>query len=175
MTIFFKKLYAKKWIDKNLPVLKRKNRNKKFLQKRRLYIRSNKLLVDACRYKKLLCMLDLTKDFFFSYSYHVMRSLQKNTCRNNDNEDALVLYETMFVWNEFLTRGVRNLLQNTMWTVALVYGFFEQVIWLHISFLSLYYWKFIYCKTRTRFQSRGGTLNWLSSQDAHAIMRGLGT
>ncbi|XP_076946545.1 phosphoinositide phosphatase SAC3-like [Bidens hawaiensis] len=78
------------------------------------------------RYKKLLCMLDLTKDFFFSYSYHVMRNLQKNTCCNNDKEDALVLYETMFVWNEFLTRGVRNLLQNTMWTVALVYGFFDQ-------------------------------------------------
>ncbi|KAF6170186.1 hypothetical protein GIB67_038719 [Kingdonia uniflora] len=30
------------------------------------------------RYKKLLCTVDLTKDFFFSYSYHVMRSLQKN-------------------------------------------------------------------------------------------------
>ncbi|KAL6974665.1 Phosphoinositide phosphatase sac4 [Sarracenia purpurea var. burkii] len=75
------------------------------------------------RYKKLLCMVDLTKDFFFSYSYHVMRSLQKNMC---DNEAGQVLYETMFVWNEFLTRGIRNLLQNTLWTVALVYGFFRQ-------------------------------------------------
>jgi len=77
------------------------------------------------RYKKLLCMVDLTKDFFFSYSYHVMRSLQKNTCCNNEH-DVPVLYETMFVWNEFLTRRVRNFLQNTMWTVALVYGFFKQ-------------------------------------------------
>ncbi|KAM0037319.1 putative SAC domain, polyphosphoinositide phosphatase Fig4 [Helianthus debilis subsp. tardiflorus] len=77
------------------------------------------------RFKKLLSMVDLTKDFFFSYSYHVMCSLQKNTCCNSE-EDAHVLYETMFVWNEFLTRGVRNFLQNTMWTVALVYGFFKQ-------------------------------------------------
>ncbi|KAI3754138.1 hypothetical protein L1987_53916 [Smallanthus sonchifolius] len=77
------------------------------------------------RYKKLLCMVDLTKDFFFSYSYHVMCSLQKNTCCNNE-DDTPVLYETMFVWNEFLTRGVRNFLQNTIWTVALVYGFFKQ-------------------------------------------------
>ena len=53
-----------------------------------------------------------------------MRSLQKNMC---DNEAGHVLYETMFVWNEFLTRGIRNLLQNTVWTVALVYGFFKQV------------------------------------------------
>ncbi|XP_022862461.1 phosphoinositide phosphatase SAC4-like [Olea europaea var. sylvestris] len=75
------------------------------------------------RYKKLLCMVDLTKDFYFSYSYHVMRSLQKNMC---DNETGQVLYGTMFVWNEFLTRGIHNVLQNTIWTVALVYGFFKQ-------------------------------------------------
>ncbi|KAK4565016.1 hypothetical protein RGQ29_006889 [Quercus rubra] len=75
------------------------------------------------RYKKLLCMVDLTKDFFFSYSYHVMRSLQKNL---SNHETGHVLYETMFVWNEFLTREIRNHLQNTLWTVALVYGFFKQ-------------------------------------------------
>lgn len=75
------------------------------------------------RYKKLLCTVDLTKDFFFSYSYHVMRSLQKNMCNNATGH---VLYDTMFVWNEFLTRGIRNHLQNTVWTVALVYGFFKQ-------------------------------------------------
>ncbi|KAK7388311.1 hypothetical protein VNO78_23125 [Psophocarpus tetragonolobus] len=75
------------------------------------------------RYKRLLCMVDLTKDFFFSYSYHIMRSLQRNMC---DNETGHVLYETMFVWNEFLTQGIRNHLQNTIWTVALVYGFFKQ-------------------------------------------------
>ncbi|KAG8376273.1 hypothetical protein BUALT_Bualt09G0046100 [Buddleja alternifolia] len=75
------------------------------------------------RYKRLLCMVDLTKDFYFSYSYNVMRSLQKNMY---DDETGQVLYETMFVWNEFLTRGIRNLLQNTIWTVALVYGFFKQ-------------------------------------------------
>ena len=69
-------------------------------------------------------MVDLTKDFFFSYSYNVMRSLQKNAC---DGETGQALYETMFVWNEFLTRGIRNHLKNTIWTVALVYGFFVQV------------------------------------------------
>ncbi|MCL7021908.1 hypothetical protein MKW94_018581 [Papaver nudicaule] len=75
------------------------------------------------RYKKLLSTMDLTKDFYFSYSYNVMRSLQKNLC---DGETRKVLYETMFVWNEFLTRGIRSHLKNTLWTVALVYGFFKQ-------------------------------------------------
>ncbi|CAA2985856.1 phosphoinositide phosphatase SAC2-like isoform X1 [Olea europaea subsp. europaea] len=76
------------------------------------------------RYKKLLRSVDLTKDFFFSYSYHCMLSLQKNL---SNHETGLVLYETMFVWNEFLTRGIRSQLKNTVWTVALIYGFFKQV------------------------------------------------
>ncbi|CAL0302218.1 unnamed protein product [Lupinus luteus] len=80
---------------------------------------------DENSYKKLLCSVDLTKDFFFSYSYHIMHSLQKNMSDNNTT--GQLLYETMFVWNEFLTRGIRNTLQNTSWTVALVHGFFEQV------------------------------------------------
>ncbi|KAF7135876.1 hypothetical protein RHSIM_Rhsim08G0242700 [Rhododendron simsii] len=76
------------------------------------------------RYKKLLQSVDLTKDFFFSYSYHVMHGVQKNLCHH---EAGQVLYENMFVWNEFLTRGIRNHLKNTLWTIALVYGFFKQV------------------------------------------------
>ncbi|TKY64217.1 Phosphoinositide phosphatase SAC2 [Spatholobus suberectus] len=80
---------------------------------------------DENRYKKLLCSVDLTKDFFFSYSYNVMLSLQRNLSDHNTTGQSL--YETLFVWNEFLTRGIRNTLQNTSWTVALVYGFFKQV------------------------------------------------
>ncbi|CAN6451324.1 unnamed protein product [Victoria cruziana] len=75
------------------------------------------------RYKRLLCAVDLTKDFFFCYSYHVMRSLQMNACNHGAGQ---VVYDTMFVWNEFLTRGIRKHLKNTIWTVALVYGFFKQ-------------------------------------------------
>ncbi|KAJ8535795.1 hypothetical protein K7X08_034196 [Anisodus acutangulus] len=76
------------------------------------------------RYKKLLRTVDLTRDFFFSYSYHIMLSLQKNL---SNCEAGLTLYDTMFVWNEFLTRGIRHQLKSTLWTVALVYGFFKQV------------------------------------------------
>ncbi|KAK1436932.1 hypothetical protein QVD17_02716 [Tagetes erecta] len=76
------------------------------------------------RYKKLLCSVDLTKDFFFSYSYHVMQSLQKNL---STQETGQSVYETMFVWNEFLTSAIHNQLKNNLWTVALVYGFFKQV------------------------------------------------
>ncbi|XP_076901211.1 phosphoinositide phosphatase SAC2-like isoform X1 [Bidens hawaiensis] len=76
------------------------------------------------RYKKLLCSVDLTKDFFFSYSYQVMQSLQKNL---SAQESGQHVYETMFVWNEFLTTAVHSQLKNRLWTVALVFGFFKQV------------------------------------------------
>ncbi|KAL5211670.1 hypothetical protein ABZP36_022517 [Zizania latifolia] len=78
---------------------------------------------DENRYKKILNTLDLRKDFFFSYSYHIMRSLQKNL---SDPQGGWNVYESTFVWNEFLTRGLRNSLGSTLWTVALVYGFFKQ-------------------------------------------------
>ncbi|CAL9148470.1 unnamed protein product [Musa hybrid cultivar] len=74
-------------------------------------------------YKRLLRAVDLTKDFFFSYSYNIMCSLQKNMC---DGVPEEALYETMFVWNEFLSCGIRNHLKNTAWTVALVHGSFKQ-------------------------------------------------
>ncbi|CAH1425401.1 unnamed protein product [Lactuca virosa] len=76
------------------------------------------------RYKKLLCSVDLTKDFYFSYSYRVMHSFQKNL---STHEKGQFLNETMFVWNEFLTSTIQNQLKNNLWTVALVYGYFKQV------------------------------------------------
>ncbi|KAK9756040.1 hypothetical protein RND81_01G069100 [Saponaria officinalis] len=76
------------------------------------------------RYKKLLGTVDITKDFYFSYSYRITHSLQQNL---RDDETKLVPYETMFVWNAFLTRGVRSHLGNTLWTVALIHGFFKQI------------------------------------------------
>ncbi|XP_010531881.1 PREDICTED: phosphoinositide phosphatase SAC5 [Tarenaya hassleriana] len=75
------------------------------------------------RYKKLLTMVDLRRDFYFSYTYHLMYSLQKNTCNSERGKDH---YNTLFVWNTFLTRGIRRILQNTVWTVALICGFFNQ-------------------------------------------------
>lgn len=65
-----------------------------------------------------------------------MRSLQRNLC---DHESGQTLYDTMFVWNEYLTRGIRNNLKNTLWTVALVHGFFNQV-WIVKYFNQSFYW-----------------------------------
>ncbi|KAJ9559938.1 hypothetical protein OSB04_005098 [Centaurea solstitialis] len=83
----------------------------------------------ACKCKMYLIqeaplLVDLTKDFFFSYSYNVMHSFQKNLSGHESGQGAR---DTMFVWNEFLTTAIHNQLNNNLWTVALVYGFFKQV------------------------------------------------
>ncbi|KAJ0244769.1 SAC domain-containing protein [Hirschfeldia incana] len=53
-----------------------------------------------------------------------MHSLQRNM---SNNAEGHTYYESMFVWNEYLTRQIRNNAKDCMWTVALVYGFFKQV------------------------------------------------
>lgn len=80
---------------------------------------------NVIRYKRLLCTVDLSKDFFFSYSYHIMHSLQSNL---SNGVEGHTYYESMFVWNDYLTRRIRNNAKDCMWTVALVYGFFKQVL-----------------------------------------------
>ncbi|KAF3649172.1 putative threonylcarbamoyladenosine tRNA methylthiotransferase-like [Capsicum annuum] len=80
------------------------------------------------RYKKLLSSVDLTKDFFYSYTYPIMRSLQKNVL--STGEDGMP-YDNLFVWNSYLTHTIRSRCKNTMWTIALVHGHFKQGICLN--------------------------------------------
>lgn len=76
------------------------------------------------RYKRLFTSIDLTKDFFFSYTYRIMWCLQSNVKASQLDR---MPYDDMFVWNAFLTRELRNELRSSLWTVALVHGFFRQV------------------------------------------------
>lgn len=53
------------------------------------------------RYRKLLLSgLELNKDFYFSYTYNLARTLQANLTTNAPAD----LFDSMFVWNEFLSR-----------------------------------------------------------------------
>ncbi|EOY17293.1 Phosphoinositide phosphatase family protein isoform 1 [Theobroma cacao] len=75
------------------------------------------------RYKKLLSSVDLTKDFFYSYTYPIMQSLQKNVL--SLDEEGMP-YDNIFVWNAHLTQVIRSRCSNTIWTIALVHGHFKQ-------------------------------------------------
>ncbi|XP_024519618.1 phosphoinositide phosphatase SAC1 [Selaginella moellendorffii] len=92
------------------------------------------------RYRKLLSSVDLTKDFYFSYTYNLMHTLQRNALEAGEGADSNIPYDNMFVWNAFLTLGIRRRLGNTRWTVALVHGHFEQAklsIYGHVFSLTL--------------------------------------
>ncbi|CAN6475704.1 unnamed protein product [Victoria cruziana] len=76
------------------------------------------------RYKKLFSSVDLTKDFFYSYTYPIMRSLQKNVLAIGEEG---MPYDNIFVWNAYLTKAIRDQCKSTRWTIALVHGHFRQV------------------------------------------------
>lgn len=67
--------------------------------------------------------MDLSKDFFFSYSYNLAQTLQSNITEKNAFESGS---DTTYVWNEFLTNDFREQTENPIWNVALVHGFFGQ-------------------------------------------------
>jgi hypothetical protein len=66
--------------------------------------------------------------------------MQTNVTKPLDN-DGQMPYDNMFVWNAFLTSGVRQALKNTRWTVALVHGFFEQVTFVIVSVINLFLYR----------------------------------
>ncbi|GLD92775.1 hypothetical protein PINS_up001354 [Pythium insidiosum] len=75
------------------------------------------------RYLGLFHFVDLTKDFYFSYSYDVTRSLQANMTGDHKQPAE------MFVWNEYLTRDMRSCLSDGAASdliIPLVMGCYEQ-------------------------------------------------
>ncbi|GAX80914.1 hypothetical protein CEUSTIGMA_g8349.t1 [Chlamydomonas eustigma] len=109
------------------------------------------------RYRKLLMGVDLTKNFYFSYTYNLAATLQANMsvsvvqphcagspCPSTSftqttasigssnmgigGEDLVpgVDWSSMFVWNSFLTRTLRQVLGGDEWVVPVIHGYFEQ-------------------------------------------------
>eukprot|EP00200_Dunaliella_tertiolecta_P010786 CAMPEP_0202386064 /NCGR_PEP_ID=MMETSP1127-20130417/64442_1 /ASSEMBLY_ACC=CAM_ASM_000462 /TAXON_ID=3047 /ORGANISM="Dunaliella tertiolecta, Strain CCMP1320" /LENGTH=283 /DNA_ID=CAMNT_0048986449 /DNA_START=53 /DNA_END=900 /DNA_ORIENTATION=+ len=107
------------------------------------------------RYRKLLMGVDLTKGFYFSFTYHLAATLQYNYQAGLAGAYAAAAastssqkqgqfsssgpgpgfassafssadFDSMFVWNSFLTRALRGALNSNLWVVALVHGFWDQ-------------------------------------------------
>ncbi|KAJ5257008.1 Polyphosphoinositide phosphatase [Penicillium angulare] len=85
------------------------------------------------RYKAILNNLDLTRSFYFSYSYDITRSLQHNVCRERKAHlDGLPRflpqdYNTMFVWNHHLLAPAEACLKNPyQWCLPIIHGYVDQ-------------------------------------------------
>ncbi len=88
---------------------------------------------EEARFVGILNNLDLSRSFYFSYSYDITRTLQHNIMRERD---ALAQnlpcphppdYNDMFVWNDHLLKPATDVLKNTYdWCLPIIHGFVDQ-------------------------------------------------
>lgn len=84
------------------------------------------------RYLSILANLDLSKSFYFSYSYNITRTLQSNIIRertaiNGGLRHGPHDFNDMFVWNHYLLEPAMEALKNPYdWCVPIIHGFIEQ-------------------------------------------------
>lgn len=72
------------------------------------------------RYLQMFSQVDLTKNFYFSYTYDITRSLQSNLTSG----DQPIPPNEMFVWNDYLTRNIFE--KNSAWNIPIIHGFVDQ-------------------------------------------------
>ena len=77
--------------------------------------------------------LDLTRSFYFSYSYDITRTLQHNILRERQAlekghpDHAPRDYNSMFVWNHYLLRPASAVMRTTFdWCMPVIHGFVDQ-------------------------------------------------
>ncbi|KAK4941771.1 phosphatidylinositol-3,5-bisphosphate 5-phosphatase [Elasticomyces elasticus] len=101
--------------------------------------------LDEARFISIFGNLDLTRSFYFSYSYDVTRTLQHNVMRERQAlQDGLVEppkgdHNDMFVWNHYLLEPAKKILRNPFdWCLPIVHGYVDQ------SALSIYWGRVVY-------------------------------
>ena len=87
---------------------------------------------DEARFLGILNNLDLTKSFYFSYSYDITNSLQANMIRrreatNQGQSKAPQEHNDMFVWNHHLLGPAVSVLKHPYdWCLPIIHGFLNQ-------------------------------------------------
>lgn len=87
---------------------------------------------EEAKFLATLNNLDLTRGFYFSYSYNVTRSLQQNviherTALNDGLGNPTRNFHDMFVWNDFLLRPAHENLKNVYdWCLPIIHGYVDQ-------------------------------------------------
>jgi hypothetical protein len=89
--------------------------------------------VEEARFLGILNNLDLSRSFYFSYSYDITHTLQHNMIKERD---ALAHnlpcphvpdYNAMFVWNNYLLEPAADALKNTYdWCLPVIHGYIDQ-------------------------------------------------
>ena len=85
------------------------------------------------RFVSTLNNLDLSRSFYFSYSYDITRTLQDNIAREREvlhirpGDSPLKTHNAMFVWNHHLLQPASRALRKTYdWCLPIIHGFVDQ-------------------------------------------------
>ncbi|KAL7276473.1 phosphatidylinositol-3,5-bisphosphate 5-phosphatase [Rhizina undulata] len=88
---------------------------------------------EEARFVSILGNLDLTRSFYFSYSYDITRTLQHNIIREREALGKGLAhhvthdYNDMFAWNHYLLEPAKMCLKNTYdWCMPIVHGYVDQ-------------------------------------------------
>ncbi|KAH8594459.1 polyphosphoinositide phosphatase [Bisporella sp. PMI_857] len=88
---------------------------------------------EEARFLTILHNLDLTRSFYFSYSYDITRTLQHNICVERGciakgvSYPHATDYNSMFVWNSYLLEPAAHALKNTYdWCLPVIHGYIDQ-------------------------------------------------
>jgi phosphatidylinositol 3,5-bisphosphate 5-phosphatase len=89
---------------------------------------------EELRFLGILNNLDLSKSFYFSYSYDITHSLQNNIIRqrqalNDGEQHAAPDLNSMFVWNHHLLKPAMSTLKHPFdWCLPIIHGFIDQAV-----------------------------------------------
>lgn len=103
---------------------------------------------EEARFVGILNNLDLTRSFYFSYSYDVTQTLQHNVMRERQAlqdgraEPLKADHNEMFVWNHHLLEPATKALHNPYdWCLSVVHGYVDQsalsVYWGRVVFVTI--------------------------------------
>ncbi|KAL3426024.1 Polyphosphoinositide phosphatase [Phlyctema vagabunda] len=88
---------------------------------------------EEARFLGILNNLDLTRSFYFSYSYDITHTLQHNIMTEREAIAKGVAYphdheyNSMFVWNSYLLQPASAALKNTYdWCLPVIHGYIDQ-------------------------------------------------
>jgi hypothetical protein len=88
---------------------------------------------EETRFLGILNNLDLSRSFYFSYSYDITRTLQHNIVKEREVLAHNIPYphpndyNAMFVWNHYLLQPATQSLKNTFdWCLPVIHGYIDQ-------------------------------------------------
>lgn len=88
---------------------------------------------EESRYIAIMNNIDLTRSFYFSYSYDITHTLQNNIARDREalankfQGETSFQHNGMFVWNSYLLKPFVSLFQNAYdWCLPIIHGYVDQ-------------------------------------------------